>query len=176
MHVACFSTDEGFVHFDVTTHLSAVLSLMGEPDAMKHEPRCFLTHSKRSVNLPGADSVLSVRDEPHCRKPFIETERRVFEYRAGFDGELALRMFDRALPALMLFHELHLGIPAGWANYASIAPALPNQEFHAVLGIGVVDDCGLEGCGNMGFSHTQMIAEKWGLVKSIDAEIPLKSG
>jgi hypothetical protein len=157
VHITSFAANHGLIDFDVSTKLSAILPLVREPDAMHHEPSCFLANSERPVNLPARDAVLGICDEPHCREPLIQTQGGVFKDSPGLNRELAFRMVRAALPSLVFLHELNFGIPASRASHA-IAPTLPYKVFKAVCGDGVVEDCGLECCGDNWLVHTLSIA------------------
>jgi hypothetical protein len=168
VHIAGFSTDEGFIHFDVTGEFAAVLALLGQTDAVKQEPSGFLSGTQRASDLATTDAVLAVLKHPDCREPLIKADRRVFHDGADLHGELPLGMPDAALPAELLFQKAHSNTPADRANN----PVLPfgtasDKVVQAVLGIREVDDCFLEGLWFVGAFHTSIVPQNRVLGKYI---------
>jgi hypothetical protein len=105
MHVARFATDHTFIDFNFAGQLSAMLALLGKPDAVKHKPRGLLSHAQRPRDLATANTILSIQDQPHCRKPLIQTNRGIFKNGSDFNRELALGVMDAALPSKLIFEE-----------------------------------------------------------------------
>ena len=139
VHIARFATDKAFIDFHFSAKL-AVLTLHREPDAMEHEPCSFLSHAKRAVKLPRANAVLVVDDHPDRWQPLIQTERRVLEYRSGFQAELRAIVLAVALPDTGLFEIDHVTGIASRATHNAIRPAKLNHEFAAVLEVFEVDN------------------------------------
>ena len=142
---------------------------MRQPDSVQHKPRSFLADSERSVNLPRRDAVLGVGDEPHCRKPLVETERRVLKDGSNLDGELPSRMMGGALPALMIGKETYTGTPACRALNYAIRPALFGQISGAVFEVRKVLDGLLKSADWLVF-HVFSVSKNDGLRKSIIAQ------
>jgi hypothetical protein len=142
---------------------------MRETDSVEHKPCGLLAHAKRPVKFPGRNAILAIGDKPHSRKPLVQAERGILKDGPGFDGELAQRVMATALPSLVPVHKLHLGATASRAGYA-IGPALPGEVAEAVLGIGVVHDCGLKRGRPFRF-HASRLPKPAGLAKFINALI-----
>jgi hypothetical protein len=71
VHVPCLAADEGFIDLvaiTVSANLSTVLALLCKSDSVKHEPCGLLSDTERPRNLATTDPVLTVQDQPHCRK------------------------------------------------------------------------------------------------------------
>src|SRR5205814_3612881 len=85
VHVACFATDVGFIHFNVAADLAASLILHGEPNSMEHEPCGLLSHANRARQFVAADPVLRIGDEPHGDEPLVEADGAVFHDGADLD-------------------------------------------------------------------------------------------
>lgn len=171
VHVARFAADEGFIDFDFPTKFPAVLALMREPHAVKHEPRRFLGDAERPANLVTANSVLSVRDEPNARKPFIQTKRGIFKDRSDLNRELALRMPSAALPTELILEKANFGTATS-RTYNTVGPlgTARNEIVQAILGDRKEQNCFLEGLRILlnGF-HESILRWNRGLVKYIFA-------
>src|SRR5665213_1339999 len=75
VHIAGLTADESLVYFYFTRELTArVLVLHCEPRTLQHEPRGFLRYTHRSVNLPRANAILAVDDQPHDGQPLFKTD------------------------------------------------------------------------------------------------------
>jgi hypothetical protein len=151
MHVPSLAADHSFIDFNFSRELAPVLSLMGEPDAMQHEPSGLLTHSESAANLPRRDTVLGIRDEPHCRKPFIQAERAILKNRSNLDGELAFRVVRATLPAEMLFEKTYADAPAGRAFHNAVRPSLGGKKLQTVFRTCKINDCFLKSRWYKGF-------------------------
>jgi hypothetical protein len=92
MHIARFSSDEGFIGFDLARQFIARFVLMGQSDSVKHEPSGLLADAKSPMNLPGRYAVFGIGNQPHCRKPLFQTDRGILEDRPDLDGKLATGM------------------------------------------------------------------------------------
>jgi len=143
MHVAGEPADKGFVNLDLSAQFSSVLILQGEPDAVQHEPRGFLSDAKIAGDFIGTDSVLTVRNHPHCHKPLIEANRRIFKDSPDLNRELAVMMDALALPLPLISKEASTGATASRADHFTM-PSSGNQVTKAVVGLGEIDDCFLE--------------------------------
>ena len=98
VHVARLSTDEGLVNFNFSSSLAAALTLQRKADALEHKPCGLLANSGRPRNLVTANTILAVRKHPHCEKPLVERDWRIFKNRTDLDRKLCLRMPCLALP------------------------------------------------------------------------------
>jgi len=139
VHVAGFPADERLIDFDLSVKL-AVFTLHCEPDAVKHEPRGFLSHAKRAMKLPRANPVLVVYDHPDRGQPLIQPERGVLENSASFQGELRTVVFAIAFPHTGLFEIDHVVGIAARAAHNALWPTKLNHELAAVLEVFEVDN------------------------------------
>ena len=62
------------------------------PVRVRHEPYSLLRDAKAARDFVTADSVLAVGDQPHCREPLIEADRRILEYGTDLEAKLLFRM------------------------------------------------------------------------------------
>src|SRR5271157_296465 len=140
VHVASLATNESLVGFNfaaVATELaSEVLILHDEPDTVKHEPCSLLSNLYIALNLPTADSILAIGDEPSCGEPLVQRDSGIFHHSSNLDGEFALRMNLGALPSAAFGVErAHFVRPASWTEDNPIRPAMTRQIVNAVIGI-----------------------------------------
>lgn len=157
VHIASLLANERFIHFDTiatTAKLAAMLSLLGQSDPVKHKPSGLLGDSQGSVNLTTRDAVFGVQDEPHCREPLIQTNWGVFENGSYFNGELAFRVPDAALPAQLIIEEANSGTTADGA-YNAVGPlgTTSNEVVKTVLLVREVNDGFLQCLGVVGGFH-----------------------
>jgi hypothetical protein len=117
-----------------------------------------------------ADSVLAIDDQPNARQPLVETKRRVLHHGSDLRGELAFRVSLAALPAALLLQVPDLIATAVRAHDAQ-GPTLLGKVFDAIVLVGEVDDCFLEGLGFV--CHEPSMPESSVLVKYIYAAICL---
>src|SRR6266568_797469 len=82
VHVASLSTDISFICFYLAAKLPADSLLHRKANALQHEPSRFLSNAETTVKLVRTDSILAVGREPHCRKPFVQANRRVLKDRS----------------------------------------------------------------------------------------------
>jgi len=81
--VSRFAADESFVYFDFARQLaSRIFILHSKPNPMKHEPRGFLSDTKRTVNLPRANAILGSGDN-QCRVGRLHLQRKTGCVAAG---------------------------------------------------------------------------------------------
>lgn len=83
VHVGSFTTDERLIDFNSTAQLSERAGFHGEPNAVQHEPRRFLSDLQGSGKLAAADPVLSVGNAPDRDKPLVEPQRGILENRVN---------------------------------------------------------------------------------------------
>jgi hypothetical protein len=144
VHVSRLATNVSLVNLysvSTTTELAAVrLVLHPETDAMQHEPSSLLTNSERTVNLPRANSVLTIRNHPHHRQPLLKTKRRVLKHSPGLDAELRLRVPRLALPQAARRHKRNV-LPATGRTGYTLRPAPQGQIVNAVIRTLEVDYC-----------------------------------
>src|ERR1044072_5586480 len=80
MHVSGLAADIGLIGLDAALHFLHRAVLHRKTDAVKHEPRGLLRDSNRAVQFVGTDSVFGVSDEPESAQPFVQLNRRIFQY------------------------------------------------------------------------------------------------
>lgn len=108
-------------------------------DSVIHEPCRLLGDLQAAGNLPRANAILGVHDQPHCGKPFVETQRGILEDRPCLQRELRGRVLLAAVPAIVLLQEQHVLAATARANDA-IRPATGHKILAAVLRIGEVEN------------------------------------
>ncbi len=159
MHIASFTTEEGFIGFNLRSTLAAQLhqgaALHGKTDAVEHEPRRLLSDTQSPSKLTGANAVLGGSNDPHSGKPLFKSEWRVLKDGTYLDAELLSGVLVFALPKATSRDELHSLASAGGAGNP-IRPALSRKGFKAVIGVCEVDDGFLK--GGWGF-HEPRIGE-----------------
>ena len=148
MLVLFLAADKGFVGFDFARQLLDTAVLHGKPDAVKHEPRGFLRHAKRAVNLAAADAVLVVRDHPNGGKPLVKPDRAVFKDRADLDRKLLAALFVLALPHAPGRHEGN-GFALAMRADNTVRPPNFRQQHKAVVGVLVENDSLLQRLGKL---------------------------
>jgi hypothetical protein len=168
VHESGLTADEGFVNFDVPLKFSRVFILHCESDSVKHEPCGFLSDTDCAVNLVRANTVLAVGNHPRSSEPFIKTDWTIFKNGSDFDAELFLGVFGLALPNAASRNEFHVLASASWTG-DTIGPTLRHKMIQAVVGIGVKDDCGLQGLRL--FHSKTRVPEKGYCVKYINAQV-----
>ena len=156
VHEPRLAVDEGFIRFDLAGQATGGAVLHGVPNPMQHEPRGFLGHAERPVQLVGRDPVLAVGEQPDRGQPLAQRDRAVFHDRADLDTELPPGMFGFALPALLLGEIVDLGIPAGRAGDA-LRPALGDQVVDTALLVTEKGDGLLEGARLL-LCHAESVA------------------
>src|SRR5271157_2681698 len=170
VHVARFAADKSFVHLDFTCELAAMLALLSETDAVQHEPSGLLSHPKRLRNFATANTVLAVEYQPHCRKPLVQTERRILEDGSNLHRKLPPWMTDATLPAQLILQEANAGTPAPWADDAVLPlRATGDKIAQAVLLIREVQDCFLQGLWFVSVCHALIVRQNRVLVNYIFA-------
>lgn len=171
MHVASFTADESFVHFHCARQLTAVLALLCQSDSVKHEPRGLLSDAQGAGDLARTDTVLAIEDEPHSRKPLVQTEWRIFEDGSNLDGELALGVSGATLPAKLILEEAYFVATAGRTDNAVLPLGPTRYEIvQTVLRFGKENDCFAESLGFVDGFHVPILPRKRGLRKYIIAQ------
>src|SRR6266404_6850883 len=140
VHVASLSADVCLVRLTSPVHLGNRTVLHCETDALKHEPRGFLSYPNRTVKLVRANTVFAVGSKPHCREPLIQTDWRIFKDRSYFCRKLLLWMNSLALPNFGVFKKRHALRTATRTAHA-IRPANLFKELKSVLWIAEIRDC-----------------------------------
>jgi len=170
MHIAGLAADEGFVDLNLAAQLTAPLALLSKSDPVKHKPRGLLGDAQGAGDLARANAVLAIQDEPHCGKPLIKAERRVFKDSPDLDGELPFSVMHAALPAQLILEEANILATAGRASDA-VLPFRPTSHkvVKAVDLIGEVNDGFLKGLRFVGGFHVSSLTENRGLVNYIIA-------
>ncbi len=142
MHIPRFAANVRFIYFDFAGQLAAFTSVLHrKPDAMEHKPRRLLGNSQIAVNLPRANPVSAVGNQPKNRKPFIQADRGVFHDRADLDGELPLRVTVAALPALLILQVAYTVTAAPGTLDDSIGPTLRGKVMNAIVFVAKVSYC-----------------------------------
>lgn len=144
VHVARLATDEGFVRFDLAGQLVDGSHAESVPDAVIHEPRCFLRYADGPVNLVGRHAIFAVHILPHGHQPLCQRQRGILENGPGLGGELPVIVAGAALPAVVLLKERDVLGTAPWA-FNAIGPAARYKVFAAVIAVGKMLDRLLKG-------------------------------
>lgn len=127
VHVPSLAADVSLVNLMGTVGLLEGSGLHGEPDAVEHEPRGFLSDAKRPRHFVRTDAVLVVDQHPHRGEPLAQADRAILEDRSHFGGELALGVLRLALPAMLIREELDFEVPAVGASN-TVRPTQRNHE------------------------------------------------
>lgn len=124
-------------------------------DSVDHEPCGLLSDAQSACNFVGTDSILAVRQHPHCDKPFMKGNCRIFHDGPDLHGELALRMILFTLPHPASGDKTHISAPTSGALH-TVRPAALNHEGDAVVRVGKVLD-GLLECFWLAYSVLQSL-------------------
>ena len=144
VHVSRLSTDEGLVYFNLSSKLDERFGLHSLADSVEHEPCRLLGDVQIAGDFIGTDTVLAVSNHPHRSKPLVQPERRILKDSSDLYGELAPWMFVFALPESAWGNEVKIGASTRRTGYTG-RPATSNDILKAVVGIGKVNDCFLQG-------------------------------
>src|SRR6476659_3982031 len=82
MHVTRFAADESFIDFNFAAGAAKLYegtALDCKADAMQHEPSRLLSDAQSAMNFIRANAILAANEEPHCGKPFLKRDRRIFK-------------------------------------------------------------------------------------------------
>src|SRR6266542_556240 len=139
VHVASLSADVGFVCFNVARELANDSFLHRKTDALQHEPRRLLSNTQTTVKLIRANSILAVSGQPHCRKPFVETDRRIFKDRSDLHRKLLFRMRVLALPQFRVFKKRHF-LGATMRTLHATRPAQSDKKLQTHIGVREISD------------------------------------
>src|SRR5713226_1166389 len=145
VHVLNLAANKGFIHFhfaSTTADLRSVAPLLflhNLTDSLKHEPCRRLRHLEGATKFVRTDTVLCIRQQPKCRHPFVESDRRVFHDRLNLDRELLFAGI--AEPKLAGLDERVLSSGATRANNVSVRPTELLGKLKAAVRIGKIDDC-----------------------------------
>src|SRR5207253_980810 len=121
-------------------------------------------------NFTTTNTVLAIQNQPHCRKPLIQTERRILEDSPDLHRELPFRMPIAALPAELILEEADLIATADRAGNAVLPLWTAKREIlQAVLRNGEVEDRFLKALRFVGGFHDLIVPWKRVLVKYINA-------
>lgn len=96
MHITSLAADERFISLNGTSHLVDASSVHRVPNTVEHKPCRALSNFDSVCDFVATDPVLTVREEPHCRKPFVERNCAVLKDRAYLNRELLFAI--KALP------------------------------------------------------------------------------
>jgi hypothetical protein len=138
VHVAGLTADEGLVCFYFSTHRSRHVLVHGLADAMHHEPRRFLSNSKRPRYFARTNSVLTVAEHPERAHPLIQAQRRILKDGSNLESELLLA--SRAKPYAPSLYEGVLLRSAARARHNTIRPAKVQRVLKAAVWITKVNN------------------------------------
>src|SRR6266404_2948580 len=159
VHVSGFAADESLINFDVAGELARVLILKRESDTLEHEPRGLLSNLEAAMNLPRANAVLGIGEQPHCAEPLVEANRRVLKDRSHLDAELCARMASLALPHAARRYKANF-VRAAVRAYNAVRPAAGDYVGKAIVRVGKVDNRFLKCFWLVLFvSHYRILAE-----------------
>jgi hypothetical protein len=144
---ARFAANKSLVGLNLTRHRAVeVTDLHGKANAVRHEPRRFLSHAEVSRELVRRDALLESRVHPQRRKPLGEGDRRVLKDGALLDGELVLASL--AAPQRARRNEAQfLGVTAHTLH--AVRPAKARNEVSADGLVREVSDRSDEGFGEL---------------------------
>ena len=98
-----------FINLDLTRQLAAVARILHrQSDSLKHDPSGLLGNADSTVKFVAGDSVLAVSEHPHCKKPLVQRNCRIFKDSPDLDAELGLGMPSLALRELREAKKLTL--------------------------------------------------------------------
>src|SRR6185503_18178306 len=106
-------------------------SLHSKANSVDHEPRRFLRDTERPVNVVRANAVFAIDDHPNGSQPLVQTERRILEDGADFNGELSLLVRALALPLVLLLQKRHVFASAGRA-FNAVRPSARGKIIQAI--------------------------------------------
>jgi hypothetical protein len=112
---------------------------------MEHEPCGFLSDFNGAVNFPRTDSVLVVDNHPSSGQPLVESERGILENSSDLDGKLTVMVHALALPLALSGKKADILTSTGRASHDAIRPSAAHEIGKAVVKIGEIDDCFLQG-------------------------------
>src|SRR5581483_11243265 len=138
VHVLDASTHEGFVYFDSASTVADLPNgfvLHGETNAVEHEPCSLLRDLQVAGNFVAANTVLAISDEPHGRKPLVQSDCGILHHRSDLDGKFALWVMASTLPCAALLAVPYAIGAASWTYNLAIWPATARQVANAVVGI-----------------------------------------
>jgi hypothetical protein len=139
VHVSRLSTDIGFVCFNSAGELSSDSFLHRETNTLQHEPRGFLRDAEATVKLVRANPVLAIRGQPHSRKPFVQSNRRILKDRCDFDRKFLAWMSVLAFPQFCVLKKRHFLGAAMWTDHAT-RPTQRDQKLQTGIGIREISD------------------------------------
>lgn len=150
VHVEGFTADVRFVNFDFGAvrppSLRRSIRLHDVPDTLQNEPGGFLCDLYVPRDLVGGNAVLAIADQPHCRQPFIQADRRLFKNCAGIQAELPPCVLVPALPAVLSYQDSDALFVSARRAFDTVRPAPRDKIFPAVVGAHKVDYCLLKRC------------------------------
>ena len=160
VHVAGLAADESLVKLHLSADLHNATTLQREPDALKHEPSGFLSHTERACQFTRTDSVLGAGKQPNGRPPFSERDRGVLENGSDLHGELFPGRAVLALPQLAGADEIDSGGIATRATHYAVRPAKPHHESKSVIFVTEVLNRAVQGFREVIFSfHANSFAQ-----------------
>ena len=108
----------------------------------------LLANTQVTGDLIGRDAILAVHGHPDGREPFVQPDGGILQDRADLHGELLFAAF--ALPQTARRDKRVLSGVAAGAGRLAIRPAEVNQKLKRPIRVSEVNDCLLEGCGELG--------------------------
>lgn len=126
-----------------------------------HKPRGLLSYAQISCDFVATNPVLTVDDQPHSDKPFVERERTILEDGTDLDRELPAVMLLATFPQPPRRQETHLLTSAVWAHDATGPTQLAEQRKRAIR-IGEIADDFDQGFGPRDVFHAFNLAGERG--------------
>src|SRR5207302_358805 len=122
-------SDVSFIRFNFAAKLATKEPVLHcKANAMQHEPGGLLRYANRSVKFVRTDSVLGIGDQPKSSKPFVESDRTIFQDCADLYRKLFLGCAMTALPNLSRRNKRHVFGLAAWTFNNASRPAERHEE------------------------------------------------
>lgn len=169
-----FAADESLVGFHDCSRLRTTTKFatrelalpQGRANPLQHEPCRLLRNAEIAGKFVRANTVLAIRQHPHCRHPLIKAERGIFHDRLDLHRELLLAGIAEPKPARLDERKLLRSTPR--AVNLAVRPAKANRGFKSALRIGKVGNRFLEGFQNWRLGkHEEILYEMHMCVKDI---------
>jgi hypothetical protein len=143
VHESGSTTDEGFVYFylrTTATEFRTGIALHRKADSVEHEPCGLLSDAKSAGHFVRTHAILAVGNHPHCDKPLIERQCRIFKDGSNLHRKLTMSMDALALPFPLILKEYCIFTATCRASHFAIRPAHFDHEGKAIIGICEVND------------------------------------
>ena len=148
VHVTGLSADVGLICFTNPVHLATPKPVLHrEPDAVKHEPSCFLSNAERPRQFARANAVLCVHDQPSSRQPLVQAQRRIFKDRSDLHAELLFA--SATIPDAAGKHQIADLSRTATGARNTLGPTHLSQKIVTSFRVGKVADCAGQRLGNL---------------------------